>query len=221
MKKSISTSTSNSKNRPWNKVGRIGHLLMTAAAHCSSAPALLRTGLLAAALVLGTHAAHAGYNVWSSDYTFSRQELENGVRSQFPHDVTYMQLVAVRLSNPRLRLDAANNRVITKVDAHVSSQFLAAPLDGVITVSSGLKYDAAARAVRLDRPVVEQVDAPGLPAAYAQQMNDIGKATAGQALDNYPLYTFTPEQLQLNGQQFEPGAITVTPDGIKVEIRQL
>jgi len=84
-----------------------------------------------------------------------------------------------------------------------------------------LKYDAPAHAVRLDRPVLERVDAPGLPAAYVQQLNDIGKTAAAQTLNDYPLYTFKPEELQLNGQQFEPGAITVTADGIKVEIHPL
>jgi hypothetical protein len=75
--------------------------------------------------------------------------------------------------------------------------------------------------VRLDRPVVERIDAPGLPPATVQQLNDIGKTAAEQALANYPLYTFKPEELQLNGQQFEPGAITVTAEGLKVEIHPL
>jgi hypothetical protein len=128
----------------------------------------------------------------------------------------------VRLSNPRLALDPAGNRIVTTIDARVTSQlFLAAPVNGVLTIDSGLKYDAAARAVRLDRPVVERVDVAGMPASYAQQMNDIGNVVATQILTDYPLYTFKPEELQLNGQRFEPGAITVTADGIKVDIRQL
>jgi hypothetical protein len=165
--------------------------------------------------------ATAGYNVWTSDYTFTKQELENGIKSRFPQNLQYMQIMEVRLSNPALALDQAGNRVITKVNAHVSSPFLATPVDGLLTISSGLKYDASAHAVRLDRPVLERVDAPGLPAAYVQQLNDIGKTAAAQTLNDYPLYTFKPEELQLNGQQFEPGAITVTGDGIKVEIHPL
>jgi hypothetical protein len=172
-------------------------------------------------LALSAGAAHAGYNVWTSDYTFSRQELETGVQSRFPQDLRYLQVAQVRLSDPALTLDPANNRIITKVKVNVSSPFLAAPLDGLLTISSGLKYDAAARAVRLDHPVIERVDAPGLPPAYLQQLNDIGKNTAAEALADYPLYTFKPEELQLNGQQFEPGAITVTADGLKVDIHPL
>lgn len=181
--------------------------------------ALLTMLVLCAGLTMTN--ANAGYNVWTSDYTFTRQELENGVKSRFPQDLAYMQVAAVRLSNPALQLDPGNNRIVTKVNAHVTSPFLSMPLDAVLTVSSGLKYDAVARAVRLDRPVIERVEAPGLPTAYAQQMNDMGKMAVEQALSGYALYTFQPEELQMNGQQFEPGAITVTADGLKVEIRPL
>ena len=187
-------------------------------------PTCLISFAAAFALLCGAFAAPAAlaaYNVWTSEYTFSRQELENGVKSRFPQDLRYMQVVDVRLSNPELALDQPNNRIITKVKAHLVSPFLASPVDGLLTISSGLKYDAAARAVRLDRPIVESVDAPGLPPAYAQLLNDVGKNTAGQALADYPLYTFKPEELQLNGQQFEPGAITVTADGLKVEVKPL
>ncbi|HEY4318179.1 MAG TPA: DUF1439 domain-containing protein [Herbaspirillum sp.] len=177
--------------------------------------------VLAATLACGACAAQAGYNVWTSDYTFTRQELENGVKSRFPQDLRYLQVVEVRLGNPELSLDPARNRIVTKVKAHAVSPFLASPVDGFLTISSGLKYDAAARAVRLDRPIIERVDAPGMPPAYAQLLNDVGKSAAEQALADYPLYTFKPEELQLNGQQFEPGAITVTADGLKVEVRPL
>jgi hypothetical protein len=186
-----------------------------------STPRLL--GALLAAVIFSIcfgSAAYAGYNVWTGDYLFSKQELDSGIQSYFPRDLAYLQLVQVRLSHPELALDVPGNRVITKLNAHVGSPFLAAPLDALLTISSGLKYDAATRAIRLDRPVLERIDAPGLPAAYAAQMNDIGKTAAAQALAGYPLYTFKPEELQMNGQQFEPGAITVTADGVKVEIHQ-
>ncbi len=175
-------------------------------------------------LALGCSAidASAGYNVWTSDYTFTRSELQAGVASRFPRDVRYGELFVVRLSNPQLSLDPANNRIVTRIDARVSSQlFGGPPVDGVLSVSSGLKYDSAARAVRLDRPVVERVDVAGMPQQSANQMSAIGNLVAQQVLTDYALYTFTPEQLQLNGQRFEPGAISITGTGIKVEIRQL
>lgn len=181
----------------------------------------LATGI-ALTLACGAIDARAGYNVWTSDYTFSRGELQTGVASRFPRDIRYGELFVVRLSNPQLSLDPVNNRIITRIDARVSSQlFGGPPVDGVLSVSSGLKYDSASRAVRLDRPVVERVDVAGTPQQTANQMSAIGNLVAQQVLADYALYTFTPDQLQLNGQHFEPGTISVTDTGIKVDIKQL
>jgi len=41
---------------------------------------------------------------------------------------------------------------------------------------------------------------------------------AQQLLKDYPLYTFKPEELRFNGKDVEPGAITVAPDGIRVQV---
>jgi hypothetical protein len=41
-----------------------------------------------------------------------------------------------------------------------------------------------------------------------------------ELLNNYPIYTFTPDQLELKGQRFEPGKITVGANEIKVEVIQ-
>ena len=84
-----------------------------------------------------------------------------------------------------------------------------------------MKYDAAMRAVRLEQPVVEKIEVNGVPPQFAGQLNAIGNAAAEQILKNYPIYSFKPEQLELNGKRFEPGNITVVDNGIKVEIKPL
>ena len=93
------------------------------------------------------------------------------------------------------------------------------PLQGTLAISSALKYDPVRRAVLLDHPSVERVDVNGMPPAYCQQLTAIGGTVAQQVLDQYPIYTFRPEQLRYGGRDVEPGAITVLPDGIKVEVK--
>ncbi|MDF3837487.1 DUF1439 domain-containing protein [Cupriavidus basilensis] len=173
----------------------------------------------AAIATLGTASAVAGYNIWTGEYTFSRQELQDAVDKRFPATLRYGQLVDVQLTHPRLVLDDANNRVTTQVDARLSNTLLPAPpIDGTLSLSSGLRYDPAKRAVLLDNPAVEQVRVNGMPAQYGEQLNAIGAVVAQQILRDYPLYTFTPEQLRVAGKEVEPGAITVLPDGIKVQV---
>ncbi len=176
---------------------------------CAALAALATTGI-----------SRAAYNVWTNEYTFPRADLQSAIATQFPRKLRYMEMFDVNLSNPRLSLNEKTNRLITTVDAQIDNKLLMnKPVTGTLSMSSALKYDAATRAVRLDAPAVEKVDIAGVPAQYAPQLNAIGNAAAEQVLKDYPVYTFKPEQLEMNGKRFEPGAITVLSDGIKVEIK--
>uniref|UniRef100_UPI003F878623 DUF1439 domain-containing protein n=1 Tax=Cupriavidus ulmosensis TaxID=3065913 RepID=UPI003F878623 len=180
---------------------------------------LKATAAAGALAMLGAASAWAGYNVWTGDYTFSRQELQDAVDKRFPARLRYAQVLDVQLTHPRLLLDEANNRVTTQVDAQVSNTLLPAPpINGTLSLSSRLKYDPAKRAVLLDNPSVERVQVAGMPAQYGEQLNAIGAVVAQQLLRDYPLYTFKPEELHVAGKDVEPGAITVLADGIKVQV---
>lgn len=177
---------------------------------------LICSGLLALGLAQG---AQAAYNVWTNEYTLSRQDLQTAIAPQFPRKLKYMDLFDVTLSNPRLAMDAPNNRLSTVVDAQIANQWLLSrPVNAVLTMSSGFKYDAPSRSLRLDAPRVDNVDSKDVPPQYAQQLTALGNAAADQLLRDYAVYTFKPEQLQMNGKRFEPGKITVVEDAVKVEI---
>ncbi|MDP5009111.1 MAG: DUF1439 domain-containing protein [Glaciimonas sp.] len=163
--------------------------------------------------------ASAGYNVWTSEYTFSLPELQTAIAKKFPVQLRYAEVFDVQVSHPRMTLDSAQNRVITTVDVKVSSALLLpTPLNGKVALSSRLKYDPASRAIQLDAPNVDHVDVNGLPAQYIQQLNAIGAVVAQQVLQGYPIHTFAAEDLRIANKAFEPGAITVQSDGIAVQI---
>ena len=179
---------------------------------------LAATALLTLALTAG---AQAAYNVWTSQYRFSKQELEAAIAPQFPRKMRYMEIFEVTLSNPRLGMDAAQNRLTTMVDAQIANPLLLPrPVSAALTMSSGFKYDAPTRSLRLDAPKVENVDSKDLPPQYARQLTALGNAAADQLLRDYAVYTFKPEQLEMNGKRFEPGQITVEQDAVKVEIKE-
>lgn len=165
--------------------------------------------------------AWAGYNIWSNEYTFSQKQLQSAIESKFPQQLRYAEVFNVNLKNPRLTLNPAQNRVLTQMSVSVLSPLLlAAPLNGAITLSSGLRYDKATRAILLDNPTVDSIDFSAVPAQYKQQLGQIGAIVAEQVLKDYPIHTFTSDELRLSGKTFEPGAITVQPDGIAVEINE-
>lgn len=168
---------------------------------------------------LACSVAIAGYNIWTGEYTFTRQELQQALDGRFPTQLRYAEIFDVTLSRPRLALDAEGNRVVTQVDAQITNSLLKmAPINGTLALRSGLRYDATARAVKLDNPSVEQVQVTGVPGQYSRQMNAVGSLVAQELLHDYPLHTFKPEELQINGKEVVPGAITVTSDGIAVKV---
>lgn len=174
--------------------------------------------LAAAALAVAT-AAHAGYNIWTGDYTFTRQELQQAVDKRFPATLRYAQVVSVQLTHPRLVLDDANNRITTQMDAQLTNGLAASPpVNGTLSLNSGLRYDRTQRAVLLDNPTVQDVQVQGM-ALYKEQLNAIGAVVAQQLLKDYPIYTFGPDELRFGGKEVEPGAIKVEPDGIRVEVK--
>nr|WP_150685098.1 DUF1439 domain-containing protein [Pandoraea iniqua] len=177
-------------------------------------------GALGLVLVPAVRPAHAAYNIWTGEYTMTRQEIESAVDKRFPTTLRYGQLLSVELTHPQLGFNPQANRVNTQVDAQVANVLIGGqPLKGVIAMSSALKYDPVKRAVVLDNPSVERVDVDGMPPAYGQQLSAVGGTVAQQVLNQYAIYTFKPEQLRYGGRDVEPGAITVLPDGIKVEVK--
>lgn len=185
-----------------------------------SAAAVLALSTLVFAPV-SAQAADTGYNIWTNEYTVSRQQLQSAIAPQFPRKLRYMDIFDVTLSNPRLGMLPAQNRMETVVDAQIANPLLLQrPVNAVLTLSSAFKYDPATRTLRLDGPKVDKVDSTDLPPQYAQQLTALGNAAADQFLRDYALYTFKPEQLQMNGKTFEPGKITVEQDAVKVDIKE-
>jgi hypothetical protein len=180
--------------------------------------AVLRHAAGACAALLLAPAARAGYNVWTGEYTVPRRELQAQVETRFPVTLRYLGFLEVRLTRPLLGLDAAANRATIQAMAEVRNPLTPQPLNGRLAISSGLKFDADALALRLDRPTAERIELQGVSAGDAQQLQAIGAVVAEEVLRDYPLHTFKPDELKMGMRTFRPGAITVVADGIKVQL---
>jgi hypothetical protein len=134
----------------------------------------LAAGALGAAAALTALSTCAGYNLWTNEYTFSQKQLQSALARKFPFSKRYM-VFDVNLTNPKLMLDAAANRVTVQVDARIDNPlFQPQTVNGVLALNSGLKYDAPSRSLRLDQPTVERFELSGVPAQYGKQMNMVG-----------------------------------------------
>ena len=180
---------------------------------------LLRALLGAAAAPL-PFAALAGFTFFTSEYTASRDELQAQIARRFPVQQRYAEIFTVALRDPQLGLDAeANRAAITAVLSIASPLLRPSTVEGVVSVSSALKYDAPARALRLDQPKAERLELQGVTGRDAERLQQIGAVVAQELLRDQPLRTFTAEELTVGRKTYEIGDITVQRNGIKVELK--
>jgi hypothetical protein len=164
--------------------------------------------------------AGAAFDFWTSEYTATRSELQAMLAQQFPVTRRYAEIVSVTLSEPQLGLHAAANRAAIAARVSIASPLLkTGRVDGTIALSSALRYDAAARALRLEQPRAERLELEGVSGADAERLQQIGGLVAQELLQGRVLRTFTPEELSFGSKTYEIGDITVLADGIKVELK--
>ncbi|WP_238136735.1 DUF1439 domain-containing protein [Variovorax sp. JS1663] len=165
-------------------------------------------------------AALAGFNFFTSEYTATREELQAQIAKRFPVQQRYAEIFTVGLRDPRLGLDATTNRAaITAVLSIASPLLQPSTVEGVVSISSALKYDAPARALRLDQPRAERLELQGVTGRDAERLQRIGAMVAQELLRGQPLRTFTAEELTVGRKTYEIGDITVQQDGITVELK--
>jgi hypothetical protein len=164
--------------------------------------------------------AWAGFNFWNSEYTATRSELQAMLATRFPLAQRYAQLVTVELSDPQLGLDAAANRAALTANVAIASPLLGAnPVRGTVALSSALRYDAAARALRLEQPRTERLELQGVRGADAERLRQIGGLVAQELLQGQVLRSFGADELRVGNKTYEIGDITVLDDGIKVKLK--
>lgn len=179
--------------------------------------AALRAALATALLPAS---AWAGFNFFTNEYTASLAELQAQIERHFPVAQRYAEIFTVGLRDPRLSLDARSNRATLTAVLSIASPLLQpAAIQGVVTVSSALKYDAATRTLRLDQPKAERIALQGLTGRDAERLQQIGAVVAEELLRDQALRTFKPEELTVGRKTYEIGAITVVADGIKVQLQ--
>ncbi len=165
-------------------------------------------------------AALAGFNFFPSEYTIGRDELQAQIARRFPVQQRYAELFSVSLRDPQLALDPAANRAAISALMTIGSPLLQpSSVEGMVSVSSALRYDAATLALRLHEPRAERIELQGVGGRDAERLQRIGGLVAQELLRDYPLRTFKAEELTVGRKTYEIGDITVQHDDIKVQLK--
>ena len=164
--------------------------------------------------------AQAGFDFFLSEYSATRAELHDEMSKRFPLQQRYSDLFTVTLRDPQLGFDAANNRLEVTALMNIASPLLRpAALEGLVSISSALRYDAPARAVRLVQPRADRIELQGLSGRVAERLQQIDAVVAQELLRDQALHTFDAKDLTVGSKVFEIGDITVQQDGVKVQLK--
>jgi hypothetical protein len=186
-----------------------------------SAPsrALARRTLLGAGAALAASQALAGFNFFTSQYTLSREQLQQLIARRFPLTRGSGDLFSVTLSDPQSSLEAAANRIAIATKVVMASALLPQPVNGQITLSSALRYDPPTRALQLEQPTVEHIAFDGITGQDAERLQRIGAVVAQELLQGWVLHTFSTKELTVGFKTYQIGDITVHEDGISVQLK--
>ena len=164
--------------------------------------------------------ARAGFDFFLSEYSASRAELQAAMAKRFPLRQRYADLFTVTLRDPQLALYPATNRLGVTALLDIASPLLRPTgVEGLVSVSSALRYDAPSRSVRLVEPRADRIEIQGLSGRDAEQLQQIGAAVAQELLRDQALLTFDAKDLTVGSKVYEIGDITVQQDGVKVQIK--
>ena len=164
--------------------------------------------------------ALAGFDFFLSEYSATRAELQAKMAKHFPLQQRYAELFTVTLRDPQLGLDPANNRLGVTALLNIASPLLrASAVEGLVSISSNLRYDPPSRSVRLVDPRADRIEIQGLSGRDAERLQQVGAAVAEELLRGQALHTFDAKDLTVGSKVYEIGDITVQQDGVKVQLK--
>jgi hypothetical protein len=142
--------------------------------------------------------------------------LQQSIANRFPFNNRYLELLEVRVTNPRISLQPETNRIVTSMDTSIAPPFMDKSWNGSLSISGQLQVDPSRNALVLADPRVESLAINGLDSPYAKQITRVAGLVGEQLLKDLPLYTFQPNDFRYGGTNFFPTKITTRASGLVV-----
>lgn len=154
-------------------------------------------------------------------YTITTLQIEEALAEKLPRRYRLGGLLNLEVQVPALRLLPAQNRinaVLPVVASGLAVSEGARDAAGSLDVDFGLRYEPSDRTLRAQQIHVNALRIDGLRSAAAEMLNGYAQQLATQSLGEVVLHTLRPQDLALaDGLGMQPGPITVTERGLRVE----
>ncbi len=145
------------------------------------------------------------------------QRLEAALARRFPYELRPAGLFTLTVGLPHLELLPQENRLRLDFPVEAASRLLQGGGRGDLSVSFGLRYEPADTSLRAVNVRVEHIALQGLPQALTAPLQSAGSAIGEKLLEGTALHTFSADDLA-RARGWTPGAITVTPRGVRIEL---
>jgi len=149
----------------------------------------------------------------------SQAQLQQVIERQFPIERRYFELLDMSVAAPRVELRPEVNRLATEFEVRVTDRIFRVEHRGHIALNGGLRFERADNSVRLTDVRVDRLEVDGAPALLRQQLDRLAVQLAEQTLNERPLYTLRPKDVEaVEGRGYRPGDIRVTPGGLMITL---
>ncbi len=152
------------------------------------------------------------------EFTLSEAQLQALVGKPFETAQTYLGLLDIKLSAPRVSLQPESNRVLTAMEVAVDVPLIGKPWAGAVSISGRLRFDQASNTILLEDPRAENFKVDGVPAVFTDRVNTIGGWLTAQVLKGFTVYKLTPEDLLVDGVSYEPSEFKVRPGELAITL---
>lgn len=179
-----------------------------------------RRGLLAGTVVLlaGLGACTTGRGSPRS-LTFSLERLQAAVAKRFPRSYSVQHLLEVSVQAPLLSLLPAMAHLGAQLSLSASGPLLQRGYTGQADVDFALRYEASDHSLRATELNVNALRLDGVTKSGAALLQNYLADAVRKAVREVVVYRLGEDDLRLaDTLGLQPGAITVTSDGLRVEL---
>lgn len=180
-----------------------------------------RSWLVLAVVGAGLAATGCSGKSMPSSVSVSQQKLQEMVSARFPRQFPVAGLLHLNLTAPQLTMVPERNAINAQIPAELTGKVLKDKFSGLLNVDFSLRYEPTDRTLRAYQIKVNSLNMDGLAPALSDMLATYSTALAEQAMGQVVLYQLQEKELALvETMALEPGAITVTAQGLTVALQQ-
>ena len=147
----------------------------------------------------------------------SQAQLQQRLEAQFPIQKQSIFLEA-QLRNPKVFLTEDSERIGLTVEVGIKVIGIADEFTGMGRISSGISYKAEKGEFYLLNPRVEKLEIEFLPSQYVDKAIGIVNLTAGEFLDNYPIYELKKSDLKQQALRLVMKDLSISDGVVRISL---